>query len=345
MITDIFSKRYKNSQNEEIIIENKFFINLYNLFIKDLRTTLMDKVKDFPYTDCACEQTRIVCESMERVCNELGKLNLEKKEYEKGYFSFKTLETFQGFTFDEKIDTLEKISLFEVLFGNVEIHFQNEIEFLEKKIPEYREEASRINGLSKEEGVKYCNNDEEYLKRSEIQLEDKRAKLNLVNKEINYRLKEYKKSLSYHNGFFQKATNVILEINIESPFWGLVSKSCYKNVEEDMLEAIDLYDSNGRDPAFYAAKALESMLKIICEKKGFEIGNDKNSNKYIEALNSKKNGVLISNEEKEVLTKEFKIRHTHGHGPGSDDMPNLNNTQKLRYIHSMMAWVYSLSER
>ncbi len=50
---------------------------------------------------------------------------------------------------------------------------------------------------------------------------------------------------------------------IEAPFWELVSAPKWKNVDTDMKEAFDRRDNDERDPAVYAAHALESASGLF----------------------------------------------------------------------------------
>ena len=163
---------------------------------------------------------------------------------------------------------------------------------------------------------------------------------------VNKRLRTHKRPLVYHNGYFQKSTDELIEEKISKPFWDLVSDPIYKNVEEDMLEALDRYDTNGVDPAFYAARALESMIKIVCGNKNLSNGNEKGAANYINRLNSKNNGSILNNHEKEELLSMFRIRNSHGgHGAGAGEKMVLTSQQARRFIDSCMVWIYSLSKR
>lgn len=66
-----------------------------------------------------------------------------------------------------------------------------------------------------------------------------------------------------------------MERQVETPFWSTVSDKTWMNVDTDMKEALDLRDSDGPDPAFYAARALESTVKIISDRKGWTTGKEK----------------------------------------------------------------------
>ena len=56
-------------------------------------------------------------------------------------------------------------------------------------------------------------------------------------------------------------------------FFTKVRNPLAKNVDHDMKEAHDLRDTHGRDPAFQAAKALESAIKIISDEKQLSTGS------------------------------------------------------------------------
>ena len=73
--------------------------------------------------------------------------------------------------------------------------------------------------------------------------------------ELNARFRQAECRLHYHNGFIQMEADETVTQQIEAPFWKLMADPKWKNVDHDMKEAIDLRDTGGRDPAFYAAKA------------------------------------------------------------------------------------------
>jgi hypothetical protein len=58
---------------------------------------------------------------------------------------------------------------------------------------------------------------------------------------------------------------------IEAPFWQLVADPKWTNVDHDFKETVDLRDTRGRDPALYAARALESTIKIFPLKSDFPL--------------------------------------------------------------------------
>jgi len=113
-----------------------------------------------------------------------------------------------------------------------------------------------------------------------------------------------------------------------------------------MKEAVDKRDTNDRDPAWWAARALESTIKIISDKKGWTHGREKGAYSYIENLRSKKNGGFINEWEEKALKDFFtSVRAPFGHGPGSAEMPELNPTQTDWAIETCMSWAKVLIKR
>ncbi len=164
--------------------------------------------------------------------------------------------------------------------------------------------------------------------------------------ELNERMRRAGFNLNYHNGFIQVSEDQLAEEQIERSFWLIVADDIWKNVDIDIKEAIDRRDNNDRDPAFYAARALESTIKIISDQMGFTHGSEKGAHNYIENLSSTKNGKFINNWERDALKDFFTaVRNPFGHGPGSEDMPQLSIQQTNWAIETCMSWIKSLIKR
>ena len=161
--------------------------------------------------------------------------------------------------------------------------------------------------------------------------------------ELNVRFRQAELDLHYHNGFIQRSSDPKVMREVEEPFWQLLADPKWANVDHDMKEAIDLRDTGGRDPALYAAKALESTIKIISDEKGFTTGHEKGAHNFIDSLRS---GRLIEVWETEALKAFFSsVRNPLGHGPGAQAMPNLTARQTNWAIENCMVWVKSLIRR
>jgi hypothetical protein len=164
--------------------------------------------------------------------------------------------------------------------------------------------------------------------------------------ELNERFRRAKAPLTYHNGFIQISLDETIEQTIANPFWALVADPIWKNVDIDMKEALDRRDSNDKDPAIFAAKALESAIKIVSDAKGWTRGTESGAAQYIDNLVSKAKGSYIATWEGEMLKDYFrKVRNSVGHGPGSEPMPELTLIQTDWAIETAMSWVRTLVRR
>lgn len=164
--------------------------------------------------------------------------------------------------------------------------------------------------------------------------------------EINERFRRAKAPLTYHNGFIQVALDGTIEQHIAKPFWNLVADPLWENVDIDMKEALDRRDSNDKDPAIFAAKALESAIKIVSDTKGWTRGTETGAAHYIDNLVSKTNGSYLDVWEGEMLKDYFrKVRNSVSHGPGSEPMPELTLSQTDWAIETAMSWVRTLVRR
>tara|TARA_R110002049_G_scaffold91473_1_gene227949 strand:+ start:705 stop:1766 length:1062 start_codon:yes stop_codon:yes gene_type:complete len=163
--------------------------------------------------------------------------------------------------------------------------------------------------------------------------------------ELNERFRQAGYTLDYHNGFIQISAEDIVQREVEAPFWRLISDQKWANVDLDMKEALDRRDTSGRDPAWYAARALESAIKIISSEKGWTKGSEKGAHNYIDNLSSKKNG-FITGWEASILKEYFtSVRNPFGHGPGTEDMPSLSTPQTQWALEFAMSWIKSLVMR
>jgi len=164
--------------------------------------------------------------------------------------------------------------------------------------------------------------------------------------ELNERFRRAKAPLTYHNGFIQLALDETIEKNIAKPFWALIADPLWQNVDIDMKEALDRRDSNHKDPALFAAKALESAIKIVSDMKSWTRGTEKGAAQYIDNLISKTNGSYLDVWEGKILKDYFrKVRNTVGHGPGMEPMPELTLEQTDWAIETAMSWIRTLVRR
>ena len=167
---------------------------------------------------------------------------------------------------------------------------------------------------------------------------------NSVN-ELNARLRNAGCDLNYHNGYIQLSSDSLVLEQVETPFWALVADQKWKNVDTDMKEALDRRDTDARDPAFYAARALESVLKIVSDEKEWTHGKEKGAHNYIDNLAAKRSG-FIADWEADALKSFFsKVRNPLGHGPGMGKMPKFSRQQTDWAIEMSMVWIRNLIRR
>lgn len=162
--------------------------------------------------------------------------------------------------------------------------------------------------------------------------------------ELNERLRRAGAKLQYHNGFIQPFGDELLATQVEQPFWKLLIDPIWSNVDIDMKEAVERRDNLGRDPAFYALRALESVIKIISSEKGWTTGKERGAANYIDNLVATPRR-FIEVWEKDSLLKLFSVRNDLGHGPGSQPMPTYTPEQTNWLIDASMAWIRSLIGR
>ena len=161
----------------------------------------------------------------------------------------------------------ERLSFIELAFRARENELIESAAGLPRRIQEARiRQAERRAQLKKLGGLARVDQDD-VAARLTAELEEERSQFRERVDELNERFRQAGSRLNYHNGFIQLGEDPLVHREIEQSFWRLVAEPKWKNIDTDMKEALDLRDSNGRDPAFYAARALESAIKVISEQK------------------------------------------------------------------------------
>lgn len=350
MLTDIFADRYTNRVLWQgyTEVEAKLLNQCFRIVAEQL----------FPYWVGGKESptAKVKFTSIhDRLCAEIGVDELSPK-----YYSYQT--TFNGnpitqsgwytmdqvckqfvcapFTAQQSPDRFvkERLSFIELAFRFRDEELQAENLELPARI-----DAAQLRFSLKTMGVRLPGDSVDGLRASN---ESKNRAFHNAIEELNERLRRAGVPLNYHNGFLQISTDELTQTEIEQAFWSMVSEPIWKNVDIDMKEALDRRDANDRDPAFYAARALESAIKIISDQKGWTHRSEKGAHNYIDNLGSAKSGSFITSWERDNLKAFFtEIRNPFGHGPGSDEMPNLTLEQTNWAIENCMSWIKSLVGR
>lgn len=351
MLTDIFAERYSSRMLWEAYAEaeSKLLMQCFRIVAEQLIPYWVDG-KENPISKAKWKSLHDRL-SMELGIDELAPMYYSyqttwnsKPNTQSGFWSLdKVCKDFvcEKYTGSVPPDRFikERISFIELAFRLRE----EEIAAINLKLPKMIEEA-KVNDLFVEAGrMRVPGSRVDGLKAGNAVLN---ASFKAAVEELNERLRRAGTQLNYHNGFIQVATDPLVEEQIESAFWEIVADPIWKNVDTDMKEAIDRRDANDRDPAFYAARALESAIKIVSDQKGWTHGGEKGAHSYIDNLVSKKNGAFINNWEQEALKNFFtEIRNPFGHGPGSAEMPQLSPEQTNWAIETCMSWIKSLVQR
>lgn len=352
MLTDIFAYRYKD-------------VTIWQTFGEPERILLVQAFKIFseqlyPYRkDAKAELNRnaILTSIHDKLCMELGLQELSPRTW--GYWT-----KFQGQDVwnsgKNTMDNVCKAFVCAEFKGTIpaDRFMKNRISFVELAFRE-REECIRERNSKFQNGI---NQMKALSGKPEIgpamwldkDLQDIYSDIESMNQafrasvdELNERFRRAGCGLNYHNGFVQQSSDEMMLKEVEKPFWGILTNEKWKNVDLDMKEAIDRRDSGVSDPALYAARALESTIKIISDEKNWTRGNEGGAAAFLDNLcNSKRGGNLIEEWEKEALKYFFaKVRNKLGHGPGSEEMPKLNPQQTDWAIETCMSWIKSLIKR
>lgn len=347
MLTDIFAYRYNDIPMWDAVEKRdmRFIVQAYRI----VQEQLFPPHTDGKSNDWAEERWKVI---HDRLSSELGVLELSKRVV--GYYAeyagkrswtsytkpwhqvcedFLTKDCESNESPDEYLKA--RLSLIEIAFRERGENVASRNRELPGTIRDWTKRLARKGAVKPE--------DTAWIAEANRKLNDDfKASVD----ELNTRLRRARYGLNYHNGYIQISKDEMVEQEIETPFWALLADLKWKNVETDMAEAIDLRDTGGRDPAWYAAKALESTIKIISDDKGFSRGSEKGAANYIDNLRSKNNGQFIDGWESESMKQFFKhVRNPFGHGAGSAEMPKLINQQTNWAIEFCMTWIKSLIER
>lgn len=352
MLTDIFAYRYLDNP-----IWDNFDENARRLLVQGFRIV---SEQLFPYYDTNGKEkteAKAIWDGLnKKLAMELGLKDLSSPTY--GYYSdwngnkhwisgswskITVCENFVLAKYDGSVSAdqfiKERLSFIELAFRQREEKLSELNASLDKRIQQANLEAK----MKPTRGMRLPGNPGDGLRAwNQTQNEMFRASCN----ELNERFRRSRVKLHYHNGFIQISEDEAVMRQIEQPFWTLVGDPIWQSVDHDMKEAIDLRDSGGRDPALFAAKALESAIKIISDVKGWTRGNEKGAANYIDNLRAKANGEFINGWERDSLVAFFsKVRNPFGHGAGSEPVPELSAPQTDWAIEFCMIWVKNLIRR
>ena len=353
MITDIFSRRYR-----DVLIREYFDLDAKRLLFQGFHIICTQLFPDYSKKDGERSNptARDLWEGLHnQLALEIGLDSLSPPFHPHTSIPYPKITVCKNFvcakydrsypiTQDQFIK--ERLSFIELAFRKREEQIAKANNSLEKEITEGIEKIEESYTAFPNRKLSL----QEAIESRTIVLRAKNAKINrdfrFACKELNERLRLADFKLDYHNGFIQISPDALTTDHIERPFWDLVSNRKWANVDEEMKTAIDLRDTSGPDPEGYAAKALESTIKIICNEKGWTHGKENGPHNWLDNLLAKKNGPFINTWECNILKGFFSdVRNPSAHGAGKDKISKLEHWQTDWAIEFCMSWIKNLIRR
>ena len=340
MLTDIFAYRYAN-----VPLFNEMTEPLRRLLVQGFRI-LSEQIQPFYSQGKPCEKGKVYWSALNKqLAMELGLTDLSKTHFPSTTsWQGSPRTTMHPYT-DERICSNW---MFQPLPVNcaADEYIKQRLSLIELGFRKKAQQISALNLIFPNEILKAELGKNSYrIAGLQLANDDMNKTFQQNVDELNARFQQAGTPLNYHNGFIQIAQDKLTQQEVETPFWSLVTSDKWSNVDVDMKNAIDLRDSGGRDPALYAARALESTIKIISSEKGWTNGKENGAANFIENVGSKKNG-FIEPWEAEILKLFFsKVRNPIGHGPGEAPMPTLTPQQTQAAIEFCMSQCKNLISR
>lgn len=167
-----------------------------------------------------------------------------------------------------------------------------------------------------------------------------------IETHLNSFLRAAELALVYRDRTFRLVDDERLADEVHRPFWEIVEGDTWGNVRDDMSEAVRQRDAGGPNPSFFAARALESAIKIVSDRKGWTTGRERGAAHFIDNLLPERNGRFIDAWEADMLKRFFTdVRNPDAHGAGAKPQPKLRREQTAWAIAFCMIWIRSLVER
>jgi hypothetical protein len=344
MLTDIFSRRYEQPCMWETFSEEPRRLLVQGCqLLKDVCPYYVDGKEDKHGKEFWTQIHALLARELglQELSPEYWGFYNKQDQWQSGrHTTAQMCETWMLEPFDGKISAdrfmKERLSLVEIGFRQHETFMAG----LNAKLADNIMIAELFEQRGERKGLRVPGNSADAVRAANVSLN---AKFQMAVNELNARFRQADCQLHCHNGFIQISEDQTVAQEVETPFWKLVAEPKWHNVDHDMKEAIDLRDTGGRDPALYAARSLESTIKIISGEKQLTTGKEKGAHNYIDNLMGAK---LIEVWEMETLKHFFtKVRNPFGHGPGAAPMPSLTDHQTNWAIENSMIWIKSLIRR
>lgn len=165
-----------------------------------------------------------------------------------------------------------------------------------------------------------------------------------VETRINGFLKASGLRLTYRDLTFLPVEDERLMDEVTEPFWKLVEDRQWANVRKDMEEAFRQRDIGGPNVALLAARAFESAIKIVSDRRGYTHGKERGAAMYIDNLVAKDRFIDVW--ESNLFKRFFaEVRNPEAHGAGSASQPALSDHQTAWALEFCMISIKSLIRR
>jgi len=350
MLTDVFFRRYEN-----VVIASSFDERFRALISQATQIITKQIFPTYNYDGKINQQSKSAMTDVhDRICMEMGLDALGSKWFStKSTWNGNTTDQWHELPMGDVIRNFMTESFSETYSPDLYIKFrlsvielafrlrEQQIQFENAALPSKMIEADRYKPVGR--AIRLPGKASDGVKALNQQINDTfRANVD----ELNERFRQSGLKLHYHNGFIQGSDDVLAQKQIEFPFWNICADAAFANVDTDMKQAVELRDTKGRDPAWYAARALESAIKIASNRRGCTTGNEKGVHNFIDNLLGARGGKFFEVWEAEALKAFFtKVRNPFGHGPGEGPMPSLTSLQTDYAIEHCMSWVKSILRR
>lgn len=320
MIADVLFKRYR----EQWIFADRVPVEL---------ATLIRQAAILLYDDIAARMPNraTLFEAPEKqLARELGRMGLGREQTPE-----QNCMTYLG----------EQYDLWNDAHGSPDNFFKLRLSLIELL---FREAESIIRGLLPKKDIKAWGSLLQKRQQPSAKTQVERALEALFQgiEELNDRFRTAKLPVQYHNGMIQRVDDQLTSMQIEVPFWALVADPAWRNVDNDIKEAIDRRDAGKPDACFHAMKALESAIRVVSDQLGRTRGMEKGAAEYIDNLVAAKPQRFIEVWEADALKALFRdLRNPMGHGPGGTAPLSLSTLQNTFVIELSMSWIKSIVKR
>lgn len=102
-------------------------------------------------------------------------------------------------------------------------------------------------------------------------------------KELNYRFEEHAVGFQFEKGEIIRVDSILIHKEVVIPVLRLLNDSAYQGVQEEFLKAHEHYrHGNSKEALNECLKSFESIMKAICDKRGWSYSSGDTAKKLVE---------------------------------------------------------------